>query len=131
MIQFVIKTLLILVLSYFSCLFFPWWSVVIVGGMIGLTFSQKRRRKRFERNRKMSFNFLAGFLAIFLLWGGMAYLIDQENHSILSQKILQLLSPDQEHLNSIWLILLSGAVGGILGGLGSMTGNYLGEALKS
>lgn len=129
--RFVLILLLVFILSFAACHFFPWWSVVIASGLVGLMFSQKRRRKRFERKRKSNYSFLAGFIAVFILWAGMAFFLNQANDSYLSLRISQLIIPSEGEGNAILLIFASGILGGLLGGFGAMTGTYLGEALKS
>ena len=71
--------------------------------------------------------FLGGFIAISLLWMAKAAVIDVRTHSILSTKIAPLLG----FQSPIVLILLTGLLGGILGGLGAMSGHQLRELLYS
>lgn len=98
-IQLIITILVCLVLQ----LFLPWWSIAI--GAAGVAYMVGNK----------SFNsFLAGFLAIALLWVGLALIIDLKTNSILTEKINQLLS-----LNSFILTML---VGGLVGGFAALTG---------
>ena len=76
-----------------------------------------------------TYAFWAGFLAIFILWGVVAYLFDQGNEGILSAKIAQIL-PIGEVMGEgsnygLAMILLSAIIGGLSGGLSMMTGNWL------
>lgn len=98
-IQLIITILVCLVLQ----LFLPWWSIAI--GAAGVAYLVGNK----------SFNsFLAGFLAIALLWVGLALIIDLKTNSILTEKINQLLP-----LNSFILTML---VGGLVGGFAALTG---------
>ena len=62
-------------------------------------------------------SFAAGFIAIGVLWLGLALFIDNATQSILTEKIGQLLP-----LN---IFLLTSLIGGLVGGFASMTGSLL------
>lgn len=62
-------------------------------------------------------SFLSGFIAIGLLWLGLALYVDNATHSILTEKISQLFPLD--------LFVLTSLVGGLVGGFASMTGSLL------
>ncbi len=64
--------------------------------------------------------FLAGFLALFLLWAGWAFWIDLENNSILSERVIRLFPLPH---NSLSLILLTGFLGGLINGMAMLTGD--------
>ena len=70
MIKFLVSILLIALLSFICGLFLPWWTIAlaafVVSALIPLTPLQ---------------SFFAGFLAIFFLWGGLAFGIDQMNNA--------------------------------------------------
>ena len=131
--RFILRFVLIIAGSYLSQQFFGWWSVVVVAFLIGLLLSEKRVRRMFGRKKPPALAFFAGFLALFLLWGGMAFFLDMENGSLLSAKIYEMIFKPVEvtEAGGWWLIALSAVIGGVLGGLGAMTGNLLGEAIKS
>lgn len=82
-----------------------------------------------------TYAFWAGFSAIFVLWAVVTYLLDQGNEGILSMKIAQIL-PLGEALGTnadlgMAMILLTATIGGLVGGVSMMTGNWLGEAIRS
>ena len=62
-------------------------------------------------------SFLSGFIAIGVLWLGLALYVDNATHSILTEKISQLFP-----LN---LFVLTTLIGGLVGGFASMTGALL------
>lgn len=63
--------------------------------------------------------FLTGFFSIFMAWAGLAAFIDYQNAGLLSAKIAALL-----HLpNKILLIVITGLIGGLVGGLSALTGS--------
>ncbi|MFM7840042.1 MAG: hypothetical protein ACKO6K_10770, partial [Chitinophagaceae bacterium] len=72
--------------------------------------------------------FLAGFVALFLLWGALAFWIDQQNQSILSHKVAQLF-PLQG--SSLILILITALVGALVAGLGALTASFVRPAVQS
>jgi hypothetical protein len=57
-----------------------------------------------------------------VLWSGLAWWITIKNHGILSAKIANVLPLSG---NTFLLILVTGLVGGLVGGFGAMTGSYL------
>lgn len=62
-------------------------------------------------------SFLAGFIAVGLVWVGLAFYIDNATQSILTEKVSQLFP--------INIFVLTGLIGGLLGGFASMTGSLL------
>lgn len=105
--KFIFSFLLQAVLGYAITLFLPWWSVVIVAFVIGFSFKTKGW-----------IAFLAGFAAMIALWAGYATFMDFQNEAILSEKVANLFTLP----NSYYLIYLTGIIGGLLGGMGSLTG---------
>ncbi|MCB0845474.1 MAG: hypothetical protein KDE26_19630, partial [Bacteroidetes bacterium] len=89
--------------------------------------------RSFTKPRPPARAFLAGFLALFLLWGGLAYGLDSANTSIMSEKISQIiLSGAQPPISGAYVMLLvTGLMGGLIGGFSTMTGNLLGEAIRN
>lgn len=66
-------------------------------------------------------SFLAGFLAVFLLYTLYAWWLDQANEAILSQRIGALFGG----LSGMGLALVSGTTGGLLGGFSALTGRLM------
>jgi len=62
---------------------------------------------------------LISFLGIGLLWLIMAWKIDVETESIISTKIAILFKFEDNNM----LILMTGAIGALIGALGALTGN--------
>lgn len=116
-------------------LFSPFWIIGLVACMAGIVFSERPRKWTFGRKkRRSSYSFLAGFLAIFLLWVVMAFWIDSGNDSVLSIRIADMLLQSEEGLSDglkpYVLIFLTGTLGGLFAGSACMMGNYLGEMIK-
>lgn len=105
--KFIFSFLLQAALGYVITLFLPWWSVVIIAFAVGFSFKIKGWAA-----------FLAGFLGMATLWAGYATFMDVQNGAILSEKIANLFTLPQSN----YLIYLTGVMGGLLGGMGSLTG---------
>ncbi len=101
--RFLAATATSIFLCYLAGLVLPWWSIAICTFLVSLIFHQRPR-----------VSFLAGFLAVFLLWTSLALWIDTQNHSILSRRIAGILPLDG---NPLLLILTTGFIGGTIGGL--------------
>ena len=109
--RFILSFLLTACLAYLAGLILPWWSIAIVSFLVALLVKQSPGR-----------SFLAGFLALFILWGLLAAWIDTKNESILSKKIAQIFSLGE---SSLALILVSAVVGALVAGFAAMSGASL------
>ena len=128
--RFFLKILLVAVLAFGLGLFLPYWSAALAAFIVCILMIQKPKRRIFatKKQQNFSFSFFAGFIGVFLVWSFLAFSIDQANHSILSSKIADLILQDAS--KGFLMILITGTIGGLLGGLGAMTGNYLGLILR-
>ena len=109
--KFVITILLIALLSFCSGLFLPWWGFAMVTFAVSALLPQRP-----------ILAFLSGFLALFLLWGGLAWFLDAANNGILSGKIARILPLGG---SSVLLILVTALIGAIAGGGAALSGSYL------
>ena len=107
----VLTFLSILVAGCLVQLFLPWWSIALIAVVFGFFFKQHSELA-----------FLAGFLAVFILWTGYAYLLSSTNNHLLAGKIAELMAPLTGGSKNV-LLLLTGLVGGLVGGLGTLTGS--------
>ena len=96
--------------------FFAWWCIAPVAFIVS-----------YLLRLKAGTGFLAGFLALFILWGGMAIMIDHSNEHILSGKIAVLFPLK---VNYYLLFLLTGIIGGLVAGLGALSGTLMRKAPK-
>jgi hypothetical protein len=115
--RFLLSVSLILVFAFIAGLYLPWWSIALISFLVLLLIPQS-----------IGISFLAGFISIFLLWAGLALIIDIKNESILSQKIAALFSLGEA---SFLLILITGLLGGLVSGFAAMSGSTLRLILKS
>lgn len=114
--KFLIHLIVVLLLSWILQSFLPWWTMAIGAFATGLYFRQ---------NGFMSF--LAGMLGVGLLWYGMAWYADSSTSSILSEKVAGIFPTKTIGL----LLLVTAFVGGLVGGLASMTGGIISVRRKS
>jgi len=96
-------------------LFLPWWSIAVVGVAIGYAF-----------DNPPGWAFLAGLLAMGLLWLTYAGWLDVQNDSLLSGKVAQLFPTGKVGI----LYVLTALVGGLTGGFAAMTGALLQKAVR-
>jgi hypothetical protein len=87
----------------------PWWGVAPLGAVAGWLFPQSAAK-----------SLLSGLTAGFLLWATTALILDVPNEGILSSRIGALFVGQ-----SRWgILLLTGLLGGLLAGLGCLTGRW-------
>jgi hypothetical protein len=109
--KFIISLILIALLSFAACLYFPWWSIAIVAFLVTAVIPQSSAK-----------SFLNGFLALFLLWGGLSFWISNNNNHILAHKVsLLFLKFDSPYL----LIFATALIGGLVAGFAALTGSFL------
>lgn len=87
----------------------PWWGVAPVAAIAVWIFPQSGVSA-----------FLSGLIAGALLWGSAAYMLDHANSSALSAKIGQIF----QGLGSMQLVGATALLGGIMGGMGALTGQF-------
>ena len=112
--NFIIRILIIGILSYYLPVFFPWWSIVVITFITGLLHSENYFSQ-----------FLSGFIGVGTAWIFLLLSIDTSTNSILSSKIIILLNVSSVN----YLIVYTSVIGGILGGIGSILGKGLIEIL--
>ncbi len=110
----ILKIIFIVVLAWGLSFILPFWGAALAGFIASLVI----------RTSNVA-SFLTGFVAIFLLWGITAFLIDLETQSIMTDRISGIFS-----LSPPFLILITALIGGITGGLGSLTGCTLRASVK-
>jgi hypothetical protein len=109
--KFFISLILTILLSFAACLFLPWWSIAIASFVVAALIPQKPLKA-----------FLTGFIALFLLWGGLSFWMSNNNDNILAHKVSQLiLKMDNPYL----LILATALIGAIVAGFAALAGSYL------
>lgn len=111
LIKFLVNTLLIALLCFIGGIFFPNWIIAPIAFIVSLLIPLRPLPA-----------FLSGFVALFLLWGGLALVASAANHGILATKIASLLPLSG---SPYLLILVTALVGALVGGGGSLTASFL------
>lgn len=104
MIKFLGGTVAIFLFGYLGT-FFGWWGIVLVATIVG-----------FAIQIHGGLSFLSGLIGGALFFGMYAYFLDSANGSQLSGMMTEVLS-----FNPFWPTV---AIGGLLAGLGMLTGKY-------
>ncbi len=115
--KFFVTIILIIVLSFAACIFLPWWAIAIVSFIVAFAIPQKA-----------GLSFLAGFIAIFILWAGLSFIISNANNNLLAHKLSILLIKKD---SPILLIIASGLIGGLVAGFGGLSGRLLKKMMVS
>jgi hypothetical protein len=111
LIKFLVNTLLIALLSFVGGLFFPNWVIAPIAFAVSLMIPLRPLPA-----------FLSGFVALFLLWGGLALAANLSNGGILATKIAWLLPLSG---SPYVLILVTALLGAMVGGGGALTASFL------
>ncbi|MFT5167636.1 MAG: hypothetical protein ACI8P3_002874 [Saprospiraceae bacterium] len=106
--KFILYIIAIILLGYICHIFLPWWSIVVVAFIVGIFTKDSGIRA-----------FAIGFLGVALLWGIYAAFINSQNDSILANRMGELLGG----MGAGSLVLVTALIGGLVGGLGALTGN--------
>lgn len=107
---FILRLLLIGILSYLSIHYLPWWSVLVVAGVVS-----------FAIGGKGSHAFFSSLLAVGVLWMVMNYMLYVQDGGFLADKVSQMMQVNNAYL----LIVLSGLITGLCAGFGGLSGQAL------
>ena len=97
-------------LAYYATHFFPWWSIAVTSGLVF-----------FAIPSKLFVSFLSGFFSLGALWFWLSWSMHAQTKGFLSQKVSQIFDLP----NPFYLILITGLVGGFVGGMAALTGSSL------
>ncbi len=115
--KFLLSVLSTAMLAYAAGIFLPWWGIAIAGIISGAWLLQKP-----------GVAFLSGFTAVFLLWAGFALVRSQMNDDILATRFVKLILKNDQPL---LLVLMTGVIGGLVAGLGALSGSLGRSAFRS
>lgn len=105
--KILLRIILISLLSYFVPFIMPWWTLAFFAMVLGFLISGHGLN-----------SFISGFLGGGAVWLVLAWKIDNETQSILSSKLVQLFP----FSDVIYLVIVSGLIGGLICGFGMLTG---------
>ena len=112
--KFLSSLILIALLSFAACLYLPWWSIAVAAFIVAVVIPQHPGK-----------SFLAGFLALFFLWGALSYWISAQNENILAHKVsLLILKMDSPYV----LMLVTALIGALVAGFAAMSGSFIRKA---
>lgn len=109
--RFLLSLLLTALTAYIFGIFLDWWSVALAAFLVALVYPQTAGKA-----------FFSGFLAIFLLWGGMAFVMDIRNDHILATRMSQLIAQSS---SPYLMVIITAVLGGIVGALSSLSASLL------
>jgi len=101
---------LIALLSFTTCLYFPWWSIAIVAFAVTALLRQAPLPA-----------FITGFTSLFLLWGILSFWISKNNHNILAHKVSVLILKTD---NPFLLVFATALIGALVAGFAALAGAY-------
>jgi hypothetical protein len=105
--RFLIQVLIIIILASVFELVLPWWSIALAAFAGGLVF-------------RSGFNFIAGFLAIGLLWLITSIYINFGSAEPLTERVANIFM-----VNKVALFATTSLLGGLVGGFAAMAGSAL------
>lgn len=111
--------LIIAIISLILQFFLPWWIIAPVA------FAVSAWKAYSGWNA-----FITSFISIFILWLAMGLFYSIPNDHILANRVGVMLNLPQSSINWIYVLLISGIIGGLVSGFSGLTGFYLREALK-
>lgn len=106
--KLIIRIILIAIVGFFASSMIGWWVLIPVAFLISF----------FLYGNNFA-SFLSGFLGGGLLWMGYAWKIDTETNQIMSNQMASILTLS----DPIFLVLITGVIGALIGGFGSLSGN--------
>jgi hypothetical protein len=109
--KFIFSILLTALLAFALGLYLPWWSLALAAFLVAALITLKP-----------GWAFLAGFLSVFLLWALMAWIMSSGNDHILAHRVSQVIIKQDSPGT---LVLVTGLVGGLVGGFAALSGRYL------
>lgn len=115
--KFLVALLLTALFAFIAGLFLPWWGIAISSLLVAVIVHQRAAKA-----------FLSGLTGVFILWVGLAWWIEIQNQGVLSKKIAYVLPLGG---NAVYLILITGVVGGLVAGFAAMSGSYLRSSNRS
>lgn len=111
-----LRIVLIAILVSIGQMFLPWYCIVPIAFLVEFTLGEHDATK-----------FFSGFYGIAIPWLALSAYIDVKSESILSVRILELFNLPRY---GFVLVLITGLLGGLVGGFSSMVGGWLKEAVK-
>src|ERR1700753_2573984 len=100
--------LIILALSFAASYFLPWWSIALIAFIAAIILKTRPGKA-----------FWSGFGGVFVAWTILALMKSIPNDNILAGRVVQLFPLPH---NWIWVLLVTGIIGGLVGGMAALSG---------
>jgi len=110
MLKFLTVLSITAILAFVGGLFLPWWAIAIAAFFSALLIPLRPW-----------VNFIAAFLALFILWGGLAWFINMQNHAVLASKISMILPLGG---SAAALVFITALVAALVAGVSALSGRY-------
>lgn len=104
--------LIIIVSCFIAQSFLPWWIIAPICLTASFFLSTSKKQA-----------FWSGFAGVFILWLVKILSVSVPNEHLLANKVGQVFMLPASDTNWIVLLIVSSLIGGIVGGLSSLTGN--------
>jgi len=114
--KFLTTIILTALLGYAATLYSAWWSFAITSLIVAVAIHQKPAKA-----------FAAGFIALALLHGIHAMIINSANDGILAQRVANVLPLGG---SSFILVLITAFIGGVISGFAALTGSFARSAAR-
>ncbi|MFA5243962.1 MAG: hypothetical protein WC380_01555 [Pedobacter sp.] len=111
--------LLIAILSLILQFFLPWWIIAPIAFIVSAWKSYSGWNA-----------FRTSFIAIFILWIAMGLIHSLPNNHILANRVGAMLNLPESPINWIYILLITGIVGGLSAGFSGLAGFYFREGIK-
>jgi hypothetical protein len=106
--KFFISIILTMLLAFALGLYLPWWSLSLAAFVVSAMIPVKP-----------GWAFLAGFISLFLLWGGLAWFQSVSNNHILAHRLSQVILKKDD---PVMLALIAALTGAVVGGFAALSG---------
>jgi hypothetical protein len=111
-----VRIAIIAVLASVFQFFYPWWTCAIVAFVVEATLGRGR------------IGFFSGFYGVAIPWMILAAYIDRQNGSELTYRVLELFKLPRF---AMVLIIVTGLLGGAIGGMASLAGSWVKSYMKN
>ncbi|MEO7313341.1 MAG: hypothetical protein ABIX01_23355 [Chitinophagaceae bacterium] len=109
--KFIVTVLLTGLLAFALGGYLDWWSIAIAAFVVAALIPQRPLLA-----------WLSGFLGLFLLWGGLSFLINEKNGGVFAAKVATVL---QVGGHAMLLMFITAFVAALVAGFAALSGSYL------
>lgn len=109
--KFLISLILTGLLAFALGGYLDWWSIAIAAFIVAAFIPQRPWKA-----------WLSGFLGLFLLWGGLSFIIHQKNSGVFVRKVASVLPLNG---NAYLLICITAVIGALVAGFSALSASYL------